>query len=513
MIGGKRVCLKFGIRCGRKYQAQYVRRGYSGNARGRLGPLRCTGGSVYGVIGAVHGCRREGQTCQAKYAAQYRKLGFECERGRLIRPKPINPKITVTGSEEVIFDWSHDKCDEPDVPDLPARAFRDADGNVQVIASHFVTRRLIGPDFDQPRHDCTVVLGSNGNPDPAAFDDKQWLSSVYTTDGTTVYGIATIEYQGNTHPGRCPSGVYLRCWWNTVVLTVSSDGGRSYRRHGARNGLVAAIPYRYEPDLGFEGMGSTSQIVRNPADGYYYMHTGQKVLARPGVQEETGTSCLIRTRNLADPTSWRAPDQIGAYTRRFIDPYTESGTPREHLCGSYIKTRPGSGGCCSPFHASLSWNTELQRWLLVGMDQSDPRTSPTATKWGIYFSVSRDLVTWTTQRLLIEKKTVFDYRCGDPDPMQYPSVIDHTSTSRNFETTGARAYLTTPCSTTGTASRRSTAISSACRSPSRSSRAPSSLNRWPGCCSSCRVRNRSGSEPSRGKRPRTIRAPTSPRKS
>ena len=75
------------------------------------------------------------------------------------------------------------------------------------------------------------------------------------------------------------------------------------------------------------------------------------------------------------------------------------------------------------------------------MDQSDPRTSPTATKWGIYFSISKDLVIWTTQRLLIEKKTVFDFRCGDPDPMQYPSVIDHTSTSRNFETTGARAYL------------------------------------------------------------------------
>ena len=43
--------------------------------------------------------------------------------------------------------------------------------------------------------------------------------------------------------------------------------------------------------------------------------------------------------------------------------------------------------------------------------------------------------------LLIEKKTVFDYSCGGPDPIAYPSVIDHASQSRNFETTGARAYL------------------------------------------------------------------------
>ena len=35
----------------------------------------------------------------------------------------------------------------------------------------------------------------------------------------------------------------------------------------------------------------------------------------------------------------------------------------------------------------------------------------------------------------------FEYKCGEPDPIMYPSIIDHTSTSRSFETTGARAYL------------------------------------------------------------------------
>ena len=33
------------------------------------------------------------------------------------------------------------------------------------------------------------------------------------------------------------------------------------------------------------------------------------------------------------------------------------------------------------------------------------------------------------------------YRCGDPEPIAYPSVLDPDSSSRNFETTGKRAYL------------------------------------------------------------------------
>ncbi len=439
VIAGRRVCLKVGIRCQQKYQAQYVRRGYSCNTRGRLGPLQCLGASYYAVIGGVHGCLREKQACQTRYAAQYRKFGFECEQGRLIRPKPIDPRITITGPEELIFDWSRDRCEDVDIPDSPARAFRDADGNVQLISSHYTTRRLIGPDFDRLKQDCTVVLGSNGNPSPGAFDDRQWLTSVYTSDGTTIYGLAHVEYQGNTHPGACPSGNYFRCWWNTLALVVSTDGGRSYRRQGPRNGLVAAIPYRYIPDLGVEGYRNPSQIVRNPADGYYYAITSQDVMPRPGVDQELGT-CLIRTRDLADPTSWRAPDASGNYTRRFIDPYTESGSPRDHICGTYIKTR-STGGGLSPLNPSLSWNTHLQLWILVGGDQFDPRTSSGYGLWGDYFSVSKDLVTWTTQRLLLKRNMAFEHKCGDPDPIMYPSIIDHTSTSRSFDTTGARAYL------------------------------------------------------------------------
>ena len=61
--------------------------------------------------------------------------------------------------------------------------------------------------------------------------------------------------------------------------------------------------------------------------------------------------------------------------------------------------------------------------------------------WGIYYSISENLVDWTPRRLLREAPTTATYRCGGPKPIAYPSLIDPRSRSRSFETTGDRAYL------------------------------------------------------------------------
>jgi hypothetical protein len=69
-----------------------------------------------------------------------------------------DPEVEVTGSEQVVFDWSQDACEPADIPDIPARAFRDAQGRVQLIASHYVNRRMTGPDLDHLTHDCSVIM-------------------------------------------------------------------------------------------------------------------------------------------------------------------------------------------------------------------------------------------------------------------------------------------------------------------------------------------------------------------
>src|SRR3546814_2847757 len=70
------------------------------------------------------------------------------------------PRVVVPldGPEQTVFDWSRDACETWDVPDVPARAFRDAGGTVHLIASHNVNRASIGSNLDTLRRDCTVIF-------------------------------------------------------------------------------------------------------------------------------------------------------------------------------------------------------------------------------------------------------------------------------------------------------------------------------------------------------------------
>ena len=61
--------------------------------------------------------------------------------------------------------------------------------------------------------------------------------------------------------------------------------------------------------------------------------------------------------------------------------------------------------------------------------------------WGFYYSLSDDLIDWEPRKLIREAELTWTYRCGDSNPVMYPSVIDPQSKSRNFETVGKTAWL------------------------------------------------------------------------
>jgi hypothetical protein len=336
--------------------------------------------------------------------------------------------VRVTGTEETVFDWSQNACEGADIPDAPARAFRDASGRVQLISSHYVNRRMIGPDLNHLTRDCHVIMRSTLNPDPAKFDDREWIHSPYTPDGTKVYALVHDEYQGQTHPGRCPSGEYFPCWYNAVTSAVSTDGGNTFGQATPPDNLVAAIPYPYAPDSGPAGLFQSSNIVHNGADGYYYA----LVRAQRYRAQQQGT-CVMRTRDLSDPKSWRAWNGE-AFAVRFIDPYLQPDEPpKEHVC------HPVSFDEIQLMVESLTFNTYLNRYLLVGTAAgSTPEGNATS---GIYYSTSENLVDWTPRKLILQAESRHTYACGDADPVAYPSLLDPESTSRNFETTGDRAYL------------------------------------------------------------------------
>ena len=331
------------------------------------------------------------------------------------------------GRTQTVFDWSRDACEPVDIPDQAARAFRDWRGKVHLFASHYVTRKFSGKNLNHVRHSCRVVMRSGYDSRPAQFNDREWLSATYTPDGRTIYALLHTEYQGSTHPGRCPSSSYERCWYNAITLARSANGGRTFTRVRSPRQLVAAVPYRYRPDSGPYGLFQPSNIVRK--GGYYYA-----LLQASRYELQQQGSCLIRTRHLGEARSWRAWDGSG-FNVRFINPYSPRlKNPASHIC------TPISLQNISVLTQSLTYNTYLRKYLLVGTSVKAPAPGRQVVQ-GIYYSTSSDLINWSPRRRLVKVVLPPLYKCGDGRPIAYPSLLDPKSSSRNFGTTGRRPYL------------------------------------------------------------------------
>lgn len=343
-------------------------------------------------------------------------------------PPPRPGHLEVVGELEVVYDWTTDRCVDMDIPDLPARAFRDADGTVHLISTDPTARQFVGPTLDDVVKDCDPVFESAYDPDPAMWTDYEWIASTWTPDGRTVYALAHNEYHG-WERGDCTDGNTFPCWYNSITALVSTDGGASFGHLVDPPGhLVASVPHPYTPDTAAIGMFSPSNIVQGPDDHWYAL---VKRGAHPtGAQ----TVCLMRTDDLADPTAWRFWDR-NAFDGVFVDPYAdEVERTRDHVCPALAIDEIGA-----QMIESLTWNTHLERWVLVGIsaDQIDGREV-----WGFYYSFSHDLIEWTHRELLLEVPLPWTVELPGADlSYLYPSLLDPASPSINFETTGETAYL------------------------------------------------------------------------
>ena len=146
---------------------------------------------------------------------------------------------------------------------------------------------------------------------------------------------------------------------------------------------------------------------------------------------ERGT-CVIRTKAIERPDSWRAWDGNG-FHGRFSNPY-ETRQRRRMPCA------PVGRGRIAEMAESLTYSTALGRYLLVGLaPPGGGSVGPKVT--GIYFSTSEDLVHWSERKLVTRAVTPHNYTCGGFSPLAYPSLIDPESSSRTFATTGTHPYL------------------------------------------------------------------------
>jgi hypothetical protein len=345
-------------------------------------------------------------------------------------PDPFpDPVLNVVGKEEVVFDWTSQRCADYNIPDLPLRAFRDGAGQVQALLSSDNNYRMLGPDLNNLTVDCNPVMTSRYDPDPSLYSDAEWIASTYTEDGQTVYALLHNEYQGHSHPGQCPQNDYFPCWDNSITLGVSTDAGRTYSEAlSPPSHLVARFPYPYEAGKGPEGFRGPSNIIKGK-DGYYYSYFN---VSEYGTQEQW--VCGMRTDDLSQPRSWRFWDG-SAFAGQFADPYQDDvSAPAEHICAPLAQDAIGA-----TMNESITYNTYLGRYVLVGIsaDWLDDREV-----WGFYYSFSDDLVHWNHRKLLreIDLPWTVEFPGSDLSHL-YPSLLDPASPSRNFETTGQTAYL------------------------------------------------------------------------
>ncbi len=326
--------------------------------------------------------------------------------------------VAVTGPPVVEFSHARDACDPLDYPDAPARAVRLATGEVLVFAPHFHNRLLRGPGLLAARPDCRIVFEADERDDPAAFDDRGWLVSPYTLDGRHVFSLVHNEFQGHRRPSLCPTGRYLDCWYNAITFAVSDDGGQHFMR--PPGAPIAALPYRYDQVVGaHRGYFNPTNLQFH--DGYFYA----MAFATEAFAQRAG-NCLLRTDRLEDPAAWRAWDGHG-FGATFIDPYTSHVDPAKHVCSPV-----GAG--------KLRWPlTSLVRHGASGLFLATMLNG--AANGGVFVATSRDLLAWSAPVLLWPAAGTAAWRCGDPPPVAYPSLLDPASPDRNFESVGATAML------------------------------------------------------------------------
>jgi hypothetical protein len=340
-------------------------------------------------------------------------------------PFQFNPDIAQqTGPEVMVFDKSAQGCEPDDIPDTPARAFKDSSNNIQLLSTHFFNYRNISTTTldGTYTHPCTRIMTPTNSSTHSSFDNKEWLGSPWTPDGTKVYALVHNEYQGQTFQSGCGDYQY-QCWWNSITSATSTDAGASYTNTSPGH-LVATPPFQFSKD-GPEGYFTPSNIVKTGDGWFYAMFRSNEKLP-----QQLGT-CLMRTRDLSDPTSWRAWNG-SSFSVRFANPYLESINPADHVCAPVDFLSIGT------ITESLTYNTYLKKWMLVGNSVGDPAFGKPP---GVYYALSDDLLNWTHVELLFAAEITWVRDCVPPDPIKEASILDPSSTSRNFTTVDQTAQI------------------------------------------------------------------------
>jgi len=329
-----------------------------------------------------------------------------------------DPTIAITGPVEVVYDWSTDRCDFRDWPDMPLRPFRDANGMVQANRSQESNRRFMGPELDSIEALCDVTLQSSLDPNPSKYNNHQWMQAFYTEDGQTVHAIVHNE---ENNEGSS---------YHNMTYAVSTDAGATFQQPDPPAHLVATMPLKFEKGLGLYSMSSGSNIIKGK-DGYYYT-----LALRQEINVGDSHVCLLRTDDLSDPAAWRGWGG-SAFDVSFVNPYLETDIdPVKHDCADIAPNVPGRASL--GVGESLIYSSYLDKYVSLGLSQYWGTGN---LQWGVAYSMSDDLIHWDVNKFLGEMRFGAQTGAGGDDGYGYVILLDPDSPSRNFETADQSAYV------------------------------------------------------------------------
>lgn len=266
-----------------------------------------------------------------------------------------------------------------DIADAPVRAWFDGT-QVKMLASvDLGSRYMVGESLNNLQHDCKLYANSTNDMDMSHFADHEWVhSSWYFPSNRSIYALTHNEYHCDREGCPAwPNATGLSFVSGVTLMESTDDGGSWHHAQPPPHHLVAAMPYKWNLTLAREGtygFRSPSSIVESRhGDGFFYA-TVTANWGRNMLGQQAG-ACMMRTRDLTDPTAWRAWGGSSFNVDLSINPWV-AVVSEPQPCVPFTNTTYGT----------LVWSSHYRRYLYFGTNHSDSN--------GWHFALSDDLVHW-----------------------------------------------------------------------------------------------------------------------
>lgn len=323
-------------------------------------------------------------------------------------------------AQTVLYDSRRDACDGSDLPDAPARAVRNSDGNLVLFAPNFKARAFEGPSLSALNKDCRIRFSASGDPDPNQLDDRTWIHSMMRLADGRIFALASASYMPYRHNQSCTAGKgRTACWYNGIAALISTDGGKSFSYLGnPPHHLVLRPPEPYSGNSrNPPGFITATNFVKHEGHAYSIVwYRGRKAPER--------YNCLLRA-SVSNPLEWEVWTGA-AYesVARFED---NQWTTSSRTCAAI-----GDGVLGNV--RSIIFHEPSRTFFAVYSKSSKP---PNGTS-GFYYSTSKNLHDWSPGKLIYQGRSPSREQLDDPTDLEvsitYPAFLDENSIDPDFGT-------------------------------------------------------------------------------